>query len=95
MESRHRILRHLGPPAAIALAFAGLYAMPVAVLGCVNRGLVALGLVAVSMVGALVAMGLGVRVFRSRDEAGVWFLTAVALLLPALIVVSVEIVLAS
>lgn len=95
MRNRTRVLRHLGPPLALALSFAGLYLMPVSVLGCANRGYVALGLVGLSMAGALVAMALGLRVFRSREASVVWFLTAVALLLPSLVVVSVEIVLAS
>ena len=93
MVDRSRLLRHLGLPVVLALAFLGLYHLPVSIVGCVNRGLLALGLVALSIFASLVAMGLGIRVGRSRDESVPWFLTAVALLLPALVVVSVEIVL--
>lgn len=93
MEHRLRLARHLGPPALVALGFAVLYAVPVELLGCWNRGLVALGLIGGSILGAFVAMGLGVRIRHAREESAVWFLTAAALLLPAIVVLSVELVL--
>jgi hypothetical protein len=96
MEERLRILRHVGLPALLALAFLGIYQTPRDAFGCANRGLVALGLIALSILGAIVMMDRGVRGMRSRDGSGaLWFLTAVALLLPSLVVVSVELVLAT
>ena len=96
MEERLRVLRHLGLPALLTLAFFGIYQTPKEVFGCANRGLVALGLIALSILGAIVMMDRGVRGLRSRDGSGpLWFLTAVAILLPSLVVLSVEIVLAS
>jgi hypothetical protein len=96
MKDRLRILRHLGPPILLAVAFLGIYQIPREAFGCANRGLVGLGLIALSFLGAVVMMDRGVRGLRSRDGSGaLWFLTAVALLLPSLVVVSVEIVLAS
>ena len=93
---RRLVLRHLGPPAGLVLAYAGLYAMPVTLLGCLNRGLVFLGVVLLSAVGALTAMAVGIRrARRSREESAAWFLTAVALLLPSIAVLSVEVVLAA
>jgi len=79
-----RLTRHVVLPALAPLAIVGLYFTPVALVGCANRGLMALGVVGLGMVGSMVCMGAGVRA-RARGGGDYlwWLLSAAILLVPA------------
>lgn len=92
MESDGRLFRvligHLVCPAAAPAAVVALYLTPVAVFGCVNRGLMALAVVLLSTLVACVTLGIGLRL-RSRQDPSTswWLLTTLILLLPIALVV--------
>jgi hypothetical protein len=83
----HLFVKHVLFPALAPAAVVGLYFTPVEVFGCVNRGLMALGVVLVSSTAALVTTGIGVR-GRTRDPASWnwWLLSTLILLLPIALV---------
>lgn len=76
------VLRHVALPAAAPLALVVLYFTPLTVLGCRDRGLLALAVLAVSTVAALVCAGLAVR-DRGNSAGTWWILSAAILVLPA------------
>jgi hypothetical protein len=79
--------RHIVIPSIAPLAVVGLYLTPVSLIGCAPRGLLALGIVFVSLVAGIVS---GVRGLRSRikgDPGSGWRITSMCVLaLPALLV---------
>lgn len=82
-----RILKHVVLPATATIAVVALYFTPVAMLGCVTRGLIALAVAGISLLVALVSVGVGLKK-RIRGEKGSewWIVTTVILMLPALLV---------
>lgn len=83
-----RILYHIIVPAIIPAAFFVVAAMPVEVLGCRNRSLIA---VLIALIGALaslgaVIMGLFGKV-RGKPSAGWWVLSALMLAIPAVVII--------
>ncbi|MGH7726927.1 MAG: hypothetical protein ACREOU_16005 [Candidatus Eiseniibacteriota bacterium] len=86
MVTKSPIVRHVGLPSVASLALLALYFTPVEVLGCVNRGLMAVGVVLFAMVGAIVTTAIGAGAVREgRAQARWWLVTSVVLLLPALL----------
>lgn len=83
----NRIAKHILAPAVAPALVVGLYLTPVATMGCVNRGIAALGVVFVSLVAGMVA---AVRALLTRArpdaESAWWALSAFILALPALLV---------
>ena len=79
--------RHILLPAIAPLSIIGLYFTPVSLMGCANRGLVALAIVFLSLVAGIAAgvMGLQAR-GRNGTGAGWWIASTLILLLPALLV---------
>ena len=82
------VLHHVLVPACAPAAIVGLYFTPVAVLGCVNRGLLALAVALVSTLASVVATALGMRtrILDSRSSAW-WLISALILVLPLLLLV--------
>jgi hypothetical protein len=82
-----RLTRHVLVPAIAPLAVVGLYLTPVAVFGCANRGLLALGVVVISLVAGIVTGVLGLRA-KSEDVVASrwWLLSTLILAVPALLV---------
>ncbi len=83
-----RILYHIIVPAIIPAAFFVVAAMPVEVLGCRNRSLIA---VLIALIGALtslgaVIMGLFGKV-RGKPSAGWWVLSALMLAIPTVVII--------
>ncbi len=95
MEDRRRTALHAGIPLLLAFSLVGLYFVPKELFGCVNRGLLALSLMALSALGAIACMALAVRQ-RGKDPAAsqLWLVTALALLMPSLCVAAFEVALA-
>lgn len=81
------VLKHIVLPATATVAVIALYLTPAALLGCVTRGLIAVVVVGVSLLAALVTVGVGLKK-RIRGEKGSewWIVTTVILMLPALLV---------
>lgn len=82
MPVRPEIFRHIVIPALFPLAFFAIAAIPVEVIGCRNRGLLALAIVFFSLAAAAVAVAKGTR-GRMRGEAPSrwWGLSALILLI--------------
>lgn len=80
----NRLMRHVVAPAVVPALFFAVAAMPVDVLGCRTRGLLA---VSVAMLGALAALGAALKaVFdraRGRPLSGWWVASALVLSAPA------------
>jgi len=76
------IVRHAVLPAVAPASILGLYFTPVSVFGCVNRGLLAVGIALAAAIGAVVATAIGTRARARREAAasGRWMLTTLILL---------------
>jgi hypothetical protein len=78
--------RHVLLPALAPLAIVGLYFTPVSLIGCANRGLLALLLVGLSTIAAFVTVAIAVRGRTRGDPSSSWWiLSAVILTLPLLL----------
>ena len=78
-----RTVRHVLLPAMAPLAIVGLYFTPVSLIGCANRGLLALLVAAVSAIAAFVTVALAIRGRTRGDERSSWWiLSALILTLP-------------
>ena len=82
MLSRSALLRHVGLPALGPAAIVGLYFTPVMIFGCVNRGLMALGVTMISTVAAAMTTRIAVRRPAGDPVRAWWLLTTGILLLP-------------
>lgn len=77
------VLLHVALPALAPLAIVALYFTPLTVIGCRDRGLLALGVLGVATAAAMVCAALAIRA-RARDRDGAWWmLSTVILALPA------------
>lgn len=74
-----RALRHVALPALPSLALVALYFAPLTLIGCRDRGLLALGVVAASTVAALVCAAMAIG-SRKRDGSGAWWILSTAVL---------------
>jgi hypothetical protein len=79
-----QLLRHIALPLIAPLLIVWLYFTPVTLFGCVNRGLIALGVTSVAFIFSILTFK---RAFELRREGDIdnsnrWFLTTVILLIP-------------
>lgn len=82
-----RLVKHLLVPAIAPAAIVGLYFTPVGLIGCVNRGLIALAIAVASLVAGIVVGLVGIRARRDDPESRWWFIvTLLILALPALLI---------
>lgn len=86
-SSMPQIIRFLALPALVPIFFFAVASMPVEVLGCRNRGLLA---VMIALAGALAALGamiIGTKGRIRRDpQAHWWVISALVLAIPAIAV---------
>jgi hypothetical protein len=83
----NRVAGHIFLPAMAPLAIVALYFTPVALVGCVNRGIAALVVVLLSLIAGIVVAIIGVRAQRRNDGAAVWWIvSACILLVPTMLV---------
>lgn len=79
--------KHILVPAIAPIAVVALYFTPVSLVGCANRGLIALAVVLISLIAGIVT---GVRGIRARlkgdPESGWWIASTGVLATPALLV---------
>lgn len=82
--SSHRLVRHVILPAAAPAAIFALYCTPKSTFGCANRGLMALAVVFLSLVGGIITALRAVRARRDGDgdSANRWVLTTLILASP-------------
>lgn len=73
-------MRHIGLPALGPAAIVGLYFTPVMIFGCVNRGLMAVAVAAISTIAAVITTRHAAR-RPSGDPARVWWLLSTGILL--------------
>ena len=83
----NRVFKHILLPAVAPAAIVGLYFTPVALVGCANRGLLALGVVFVSLVAGIATGLVGIKA-RRRDPGSRWWWMAsmIILALPVVLV---------
>ena len=83
----NRLTRHVLVPTIAPLAIVGLYYTPVALMGCVNRSLVALAVVLASLLVGIATGLMGLRARSRNDRSSPWWMaTTLILALPALLV---------
>ena len=78
--------KHVTIPALAPVALLCLSLIPVEVFGCVNRGLMALGLVLASAAAAFVAISFGFRA-RLRNQPSNWWLASTLILTLPLVLI--------
>jgi len=79
--------KHILVPAIAPIAIVALYLTPVSLVGCVNRGLMALVVVFISLTAGIVTGALGVRArVKSAPASGWWIASTCVLATPALLV---------
>jgi len=74
------VLRHVALPALAPLALVALYFTPLTVIGCRDRGLLALAVAAVSAAAAFVCIGFALRAGARRETTGAWWMLSTAIL---------------
>jgi hypothetical protein len=67
-------LKHIALPALAPALIIVLYLTPVAIFGCVNRGLIAVAITLLSTIGAFITIGLGFAAQARRDAISRWWL---------------------
>ena len=75
-------VKHVALPAIAPAALIALYFTPVLLFGCVNRGLLAVGVALVSAAGAFVTVGVALRLRAQGKPAGLWILSTLILTSP-------------
>jgi hypothetical protein len=86
MVDESPLIRHLGLPTVLLLLMLGLWFTPASVLGCANRGWLAVSIAVFGELGSVTAMAFAVRTMRTdRSQAWWWMTTALGLLLPAIL----------
>ena len=83
----HRAVKHILLPAIAPAAVVGLYFTPVALIGCANRGLLALGVVFASLITGIAVGLIGIKERRRDPRSRWWWIASLAILAaPALLV---------
>ncbi len=83
----NRLIKHIILPAIAPAAIIGLYFTPVSLIGCKNRGLLALGVVLVSLIIGIMAGLIGMKAGRGDPKSRWWWIaTMVILAMPAFLV---------
>lgn len=83
----NRVVKHIALPAIAPVAVIALYVTPVGLIGCVNRGLLALAVVVTSLLAGIVMGLFGLRARRDDPGSRWWWIGSMCILmLPALLV---------
>lgn len=79
----HTVVRHIVLPLSASAALVALYYTPATVIGCVTRGLLALGIALAAAAAAFIVLGLSLRdARRGVASARLRLITAALLILP-------------
>jgi hypothetical protein len=68
------IVRHVLLPAVAPLAIVGLYFTPVSLIGCANRGLLALLVAGISAIAAFTTVAIAIRGRARGDRSSSWWI---------------------
>ena len=74
------LLRHVALPALAPLALVALYFTPLTVVGCAERGLLALAVTAVAAVAAFGCIAMAFRARARGDDRSSWWMLSTAIL---------------
>ena len=81
------LVKHVALPSLAPAAIVGLYFTPVSLIGCVNRGLIALAIVFLSLITGIALGIFALRARRKGDAGSAWRVISILILtLPALLV---------
>ena len=72
--------KHIALPAAAPAAVVALYFTPLSLIWCLNRGLLAVGVVLISLLGALVVAGISLYLRAAQNHSWVWWLISTLIL---------------
>ena len=82
------VMKHVVMPAVAPALIIGLYFTPVMVLGCRNRGLIAVSIALISAICAFITIGFGFSAKRKRDPIALWWiLSAIIFTIPLALLV--------
>jgi hypothetical protein len=81
-----KLIKHVAIPALAPAALFALYLTPVSLIGCVNRGLLAVAVVLASAAAAFVTVGIGLRE-QARQEPSHWWIVSTAILTLPLVLI--------
>jgi VIT1/CCC1 family predicted Fe2+/Mn2+ transporter len=73
-------VKHVAVPAVAPAALVGLYFTPVSLVGCVNRGVLALAVVVASTMAACLTASIGARRSGRDPACAIWWLVSTLLL---------------
>ncbi len=76
------LVKHVVLPALAPAALIGLYFTPVLLFGCVNRGLLAVGVALLAAAAAFVTVGIALRLRVQGKPAGLWIVSTLILTSP-------------
>ena len=83
----NKFIRHILLSAIAPILIVGLYFTPVALVGCLNRGVMAVAVVLVSAIAALVTVGMAFRLRLKNDpSSGWWIIFGLILTLPLVLI---------
>lgn len=86
MNAVRQLLSHAVVPGLAPLAIVALYFTPTSVVSCVNRGLIAIAVVAASALVAIVMAVIAIRLRDTSPEAPAWWILSAGILsIPALL----------
>lgn len=74
------IVRHVLLPVVAPLAIFGLYFTPVSLIGCANRGLLALLVAGVSAIAAFITVAIAIRGRARGDRSSSWWILSTLIL---------------
>lgn len=81
-----RFARHILVPALGVVAVVGVYYTPVSLIGCANRGLVAIAVVLVTLIAAVYTLYRSALLLKAGESAVWWLASTCILVLPAALV---------
>ncbi len=86
-DMNNKYIQHILLPAIAPLLVVGLYFTPVALFGCVNRGLMAVAVVLVAAIAAFIAVGMAFRLRLKNDPSSTWWIiSGLILTLPLILI---------
>ncbi len=84
-NNRSRMMLHLALPLSLVVLFFINAALPVTVLGCANRGWVALGLAGITVLAAFYTVIQALRISRTdRGKSFWWIISTIILVIPSI-----------
>ena len=80
-KTQSQIILHLALPLSLVVLFFVNAALPKTVLGCANRGWVALGLAGITVIGAFYTVIQALRIGRTDQGKSTWWIISTVILI--------------